>query len=317
MQIYIAQKGDTLWKLAQQYNVSFEEIKQVNHHLADPDQIMPGMKIKIPAKSVHVKKESPKSGQPKETQQKEETMKENTKQPASGESNVPPMYQPAPMPSYPNVPSSEENHYNMNVHFYQQAEKEKQNEQQKKAESPSSKSGPKKPEDVMPSQTKPPKMQPDPAAANTHMAKGNMEGMMPQGPCSYVPVVPVMAPCPPPGPVHSHSFSPVMSSPCSGPDMQQMPQQMPPMGPSQQMPGMPMPPSSNGMEMGWMPQHSPANGMPPAGMMPAANENSPGKKRDAEDRNQYTESPSGYEEGPESFGSGPYSPWMNPFVPHQ
>ncbi|MFB5663212.1 SafA/ExsA family spore coat assembly protein [Alteribacillus sp. HJP-4] len=57
MQIHIVQKGDTLWKLSKQYQVDFEEVKKANGHLANPDQIMPGMKIKIPAKGVPVKKE--------------------------------------------------------------------------------------------------------------------------------------------------------------------------------------------------------------------------------------------------------------------
>ncbi|MFD2703988.1 SafA/ExsA family spore coat assembly protein [Salibacterium lacus] len=314
MQIHIAQKGDTLWKLAQQYNVSFEEVKQANHHLADPNQIMPGMKIKIPAKSVQVKKEEPKADQQKENQQKQETVKENMKQPSGQQANVPPMYQPAPMPSHPNAPSSEENHYNMNVHFYQQGGNQKQNEQQQKPETPSSKPSPKKPEDVMPSQTKPPKMQQNPAAAGAHMTEENMAGMTEQGPCMYIPVVPVMPPCPPAGTGHPHSFSPVMSSPCSGPDMQQ---QMMPMAPPQHMPGMPMPPSPNSMEMGWMPQPGQPEGMMPGGMMQPANENSSGKKRETDEGNQYTGNGTGYAEIPESFGSGPYSPWMNPYRPPQ
>ena len=56
MKIHIVQQGDTLWKIAKKYNVDFEQLKSMNTHLSDPDYIMPGMKIKIPSESVHVKK---------------------------------------------------------------------------------------------------------------------------------------------------------------------------------------------------------------------------------------------------------------------
>ncbi|MDQ0339509.1 morphogenetic protein associated with SpoVID [Caldalkalibacillus uzonensis] len=60
MKIHIVQKGDTLWKLAEKYGVDFEKLKQVNTHLADPDQLMPGMKVKIPVGPVPAKKKPPK-----------------------------------------------------------------------------------------------------------------------------------------------------------------------------------------------------------------------------------------------------------------
>lgn len=49
MKIHIVQKGDTLWEISQKYNVDFEELKEMNAHLASPDMIMPGMKIRIPS----------------------------------------------------------------------------------------------------------------------------------------------------------------------------------------------------------------------------------------------------------------------------
>ncbi|WP_156291186.1 SafA/ExsA family spore coat assembly protein [Oceanobacillus salinisoli] len=58
MKIHVVQKGDTLWELSKQYGVDFEELKQVNSHLASPDMIMPGMKIKIPSTAKAVKKET-------------------------------------------------------------------------------------------------------------------------------------------------------------------------------------------------------------------------------------------------------------------
>ncbi|MEI4769430.1 SafA/ExsA family spore coat assembly protein [Psychrobacillus sp. FJAT-51614] len=55
MQTHIVQKGDTLWKISRKYGVSFDELKRLNAHLANPEYIVPGMKIFIPEKS---KKES-------------------------------------------------------------------------------------------------------------------------------------------------------------------------------------------------------------------------------------------------------------------
>lgn len=59
MKIHIVQKGDTLWKIAKKYGVNFEELKQLNSQLSNPDMIMPGMKIKVPTAGVPVKKEAP------------------------------------------------------------------------------------------------------------------------------------------------------------------------------------------------------------------------------------------------------------------
>ncbi|MGV2446468.1 UNVERIFIED_CONTAM: SafA/ExsA family spore coat assembly protein, partial [Bacillus sp. ATCC 13368] len=58
VKIHIVQKGDTLWKLAKKYGVSFEELKKVNTQLSNPDMMMPGMKIKIPGTSGAVIKET-------------------------------------------------------------------------------------------------------------------------------------------------------------------------------------------------------------------------------------------------------------------
>ncbi|WP_158633990.1 muramidase family protein [Radiobacillus deserti] len=58
MKIHIVREGETLWKIAQKYNVDFEKLKEMNSHLADPDQIMPGMKIRIPTQAQPVKKET-------------------------------------------------------------------------------------------------------------------------------------------------------------------------------------------------------------------------------------------------------------------
>ncbi|EOP65545.1 spore coat assembly protein SafA, partial [Bacillus cereus VDM006] len=76
MKIHIVQKGDTLWKIAKKYGVDFETLKKANTQLTNPDLIMPGMKIKVPSSSVHVKKNMGAGSAPpkeyvKEVQQKE------------------------------------------------------------------------------------------------------------------------------------------------------------------------------------------------------------------------------------------------------
>ncbi|MEK4714476.1 LysM peptidoglycan-binding domain-containing protein [Sporosarcina sp. FSL K6-5500] len=48
MEVHIVVKGDTLWKIARQYGIPFEDLKRVNAHLANPDYIVPGMKIFLP-----------------------------------------------------------------------------------------------------------------------------------------------------------------------------------------------------------------------------------------------------------------------------
>src|SRR5690625_2836864 len=64
LKIHIVRKGDTLWEIAKQYGVDFEELKKSNPQLSSPDMIMPGMKIKIPSGTKSVKKET---AIPKET----------------------------------------------------------------------------------------------------------------------------------------------------------------------------------------------------------------------------------------------------------
>jgi morphogenetic protein associated with SpoVID len=58
VKIHVVQSGETLSKIAQRYNVELDKIKELNTHLANPENIMPGMKIKIPSVSKPVKKET-------------------------------------------------------------------------------------------------------------------------------------------------------------------------------------------------------------------------------------------------------------------
>lgn len=73
MKIHIVQKGDTLWEIANKYGVDYEQLKSINVHIASPDMIMPGMKIKIPTDDKHVKH---KTGQGTKAKQHGEVKKE-------------------------------------------------------------------------------------------------------------------------------------------------------------------------------------------------------------------------------------------------
>lgn len=91
MKIHIVQKGDTLWEIAKKYQVDYEELKELNSHIATPDMIMPGMKIRIPTHSKKVThgektKTLPKAEQkhvsaPKKEMKKEKPMTELPKMP--------------------------------------------------------------------------------------------------------------------------------------------------------------------------------------------------------------------------------------------
>lgn|GEM_PF-4173466 len=45
---YVVKTGDTMWKIAKQLGVPFQELLMVNPQLVNPDQIMPGQVIHVP-----------------------------------------------------------------------------------------------------------------------------------------------------------------------------------------------------------------------------------------------------------------------------
>lgn len=65
MRVHIVQKGDTLWKIAKQYAVGFDELKRLNAHLANPDYIVPGMEIYLPDTTAKKEMRQPVKEQPK------------------------------------------------------------------------------------------------------------------------------------------------------------------------------------------------------------------------------------------------------------
>ena len=45
---YTVKSGDTLWGIAKQHHVSFQELKRANPQIKHPNQILPGDKVVIP-----------------------------------------------------------------------------------------------------------------------------------------------------------------------------------------------------------------------------------------------------------------------------
>ena len=101
VKVHVVQKGDTLWKISRQYGISFEDLKRVNAHLANPDYIVPGMKIFLPDKAKgmgEVKQPSTGAGQVKKTEKAPITKTA----PPKVESKV--SKQPKPLPKVPKPP---------------------------------------------------------------------------------------------------------------------------------------------------------------------------------------------------------------------
>jgi morphogenetic protein associated with SpoVID len=102
LHVHVVQKGDTLWKISRQYGVSFDEVKRLNAHLANPDYIVPGMKIFVPEKSTkaHEMKEHPYTNSRPVKKSKEEY----TAQPAPKPMPMP-MPKPIPKPTMQPMPA--------------------------------------------------------------------------------------------------------------------------------------------------------------------------------------------------------------------
>ncbi|MGM8214235.1 LysM peptidoglycan-binding domain-containing protein [Bacillaceae bacterium W0354] len=48
MKFHIVKKGETMQSIAEKYNMALDELVKMNKQIANPDLIMPGMKIKVP-----------------------------------------------------------------------------------------------------------------------------------------------------------------------------------------------------------------------------------------------------------------------------
>ncbi|KAB7708638.1 SafA/ExsA family spore coat assembly protein [Bacillus aerolatus] len=111
MRIHIVQKGDTLWTIAKKYGVNFDELKKMNAQLSNPDLIMPGMKIKVPAPAGTPKKEMPKPQKEAPVAPPPAPVKEQVKEQVQPAPPVKEQVQPAPpvkqqpkMPAMPPLP---------------------------------------------------------------------------------------------------------------------------------------------------------------------------------------------------------------------
>ncbi|WP_169870970.1 LysM peptidoglycan-binding domain-containing protein [Shouchella patagoniensis] len=74
MRIHIVQKGDTLWKLANKYDVEPEQIQSANPNVVNPEMLMPGMKLKVPTGTVVVRKEKTETNKQLTSQKQKETI---------------------------------------------------------------------------------------------------------------------------------------------------------------------------------------------------------------------------------------------------
>lgn len=152
MKIHVVKKGDTLWEIAQQNNVDFEQLKEMNSQLSSPDMIMPGMKIKVPTNAKPVKKETVKAAEKEmvKTPYKDITPKPlpvitEDEKPIKEKPMMPTMpsmmpQMPPPMPKMPsaspiyNIPINDQDTYqftNINVSHMEPPKKEVKHEKMK------------------------------------------------------------------------------------------------------------------------------------------------------------------------------------------
>nr|WP_218843185.1 LysM peptidoglycan-binding domain-containing protein [Sporosarcina sp. JAI121] len=99
VEVHIVVKGDTLWKIARQHGIPFDDLKRVNAHLANPDYIVPGMKIFLPKKQ-HKTEQHGTKGEKKENVKQPERVK----QPEKGKAPVTPPPKAEVKPSKPPIP---------------------------------------------------------------------------------------------------------------------------------------------------------------------------------------------------------------------
>jgi morphogenetic protein associated with SpoVID len=263
VKIHIVQKGDTLWKIAKKYGVNFEELKQMNAQLSNPDMIMPGMKIKVPTTGGSVKKETQIKYGSKEMPKKEMPKAEHPfkeQKPMAMPVEEPKKEKPkevqkpfAPKMPQPVVPEIDiNNYYMMNMANMQMQQPMQQPKQQAKPK-PKPQTPP-KPTNVLPKAKEQPKPKPKQEAVQGVQEEESLQmPSQPQGgntqpmfnPNNCVPVSPVMPGsgfCPPHGwGMHPGGYGMPMGQgmpmgPGSGvqgasmmPGMQQMPM-MPQMG---------------------------------------------------------------------------------------
>lgn len=190
LKIHIVQKGDTLWEIAKKYDVDFEELKQQNSHLASPDMIMPGMKIRIPTHSKKITTDTKKQGVPVKNIKAESPVKKA----------VPKVEKSIELPQMPTFPLKEE---------------EVLSTQEKKVKE--------YPTSILPDLPETPKEQKKPKTTPTQEVKPEVTAP-PQH--SYQPKEMMMTQASAPPSYHHPQMMPMVTYPCQG----FMPMPAPPMG---------------------------------------------------------------------------------------
>lgn len=222
--VHIVQKGDTLWKISRQYGISFEELKRVNAHLANPDYIVPGMKIFLP-ETTHRKGEVQKKStapshvkQEKQVEQVKKVEQAPVKKPAAPVEELRVPKEPIPIPVAPKPPK-------VTTRPVEEAKPAPPKATKPKVEQPKAetKPKPKKPVETAPTtpraQTPPP--MPAPAPPMPQMAPMQPFPFTVIGiPCGWLPIYD--ADCFPH--VHPHQMQPMpMPQPTMPPPMTQLP----------------------------------------------------------------------------------------------
>ena len=107
MRIHIVQKGETLAEIAAQYEVEQEAIEKMNPQIADPELIMPGMKLTIPQQS---KKIAPSMESQKQSTKRKKTERKEQKDQADSIKSEPQMRRPMSEPLHDDVVHKKEHH---------------------------------------------------------------------------------------------------------------------------------------------------------------------------------------------------------------
>ncbi len=166
LKIHVVQKDETLWNIAQKYGVSVDEVIAANPQISNPNMVMPGMKITVPANASNKQQAAtPNKAQPKTQMKEKQEMKpkqqpSNQILPAIEEDEqekweplkkempaLPLHFNQQPIPQQPQ-PSQEvqwaqfTNNFDFETHFHPAQKQEEKKQQMSPAEAPKEKKQP-------------------------------------------------------------------------------------------------------------------------------------------------------------------------------
>ena len=55
MKIHIVKRGETLAKIAKKYQISLEQLLEINSHIKDAEKVIAGTKVKVPTAEIRLK----------------------------------------------------------------------------------------------------------------------------------------------------------------------------------------------------------------------------------------------------------------------